>query len=188
MIINRPLRKICCMAGSCSKARLRKGVLWGQLAGLCQLINWVLETRATYRKLSDCQKLCLAVCQLSLLDSTMSVPMCRPVPSWTVVDNAVPEVIPEWVSDPHLPLSSRFSKNLPIQDHDFISQTSSLCSVWVPRARQLRYCQPALPDTASIAWCIYYMPQDPGLLFWGLAFSWAPTPCSLLPAWTASSA
>lgn len=66
MIINRPLGKFCCMDGSCSKARLRKGVLWGQLAGLCHLINWVPETRAAYSELSGCQKLCLAVCQLSL--------------------------------------------------------------------------------------------------------------------------
>lgn len=151
MIINRPLGKVCCMDGSCSKARLRKGVLWGQLTGLCHLINWVPETRAAYSELSGCQKLCLAVCQLSLLDTTMSVPMCRPVPSWTVVDNTMPEVTPEWVSDPHLPPSSRFSKNLPMQGHDFIFQTFSLCSVWVPRTRQSRHCQPALPDTASLA-------------------------------------
>lgn len=150
MITNRPLRKVCCMASSCSKARLRKGVLWGQLAGLCHLINWVLETRATYSKLSDCQKLCLAVCQLSLLDSTMSVPMCRPVPSWTVVDNAMPKVTPEWVSDPHLPLSSRCLRTCLCRIM-ILSSKPLLCSVWVPRARQLRYCQPALPDTASLA-------------------------------------
>lgn len=143
------------MAGSCSKTGPGKGVFWGQLARLCHLINWVPETRTAYRELSDCQKLCLALCQLSLLDSTISVPMCRPVSSWTVVDNTMPKVTPECVSDPHLPLSSRFSKNPPMQGYDFIFRTSSLCSVWVPRARQLRYCQPALPDTASFACCIY---------------------------------
>lgn len=107
------------MAGTCSKAGSGKGVFGGQLARLSHLINWVPETRTAYREMSDCQKLYLALCQLSLLDSTISVPMCRPVSSWTVVGNTMPDVTPECISDPHLLLSSRFSKNPPLQDYDF---------------------------------------------------------------------
>lgn len=129
VIINRVLGKVGCVTGVCSKTGPRKEAWWCQLACPCHLVNWVPETRAAYSEMSNCQKSYLVVCQLSLSDSTTSIPSCRLVPSWAAMDNTVPDVTQEQVSDPHLPLSSRFCKNLSMQGHDFISQTSSLYSV-----------------------------------------------------------